>query len=89
MKAIVSVISRDTTGIIARVSGILYENNVNILDISQSVMREIFSMVMMIDISNSAVPFSELIDQLDGLGKEMNMVVHTMHQDIFNAMHQI
>ena len=89
MKAVVSVIGQDMTGIIARVSAILYECNVNILDISQSVMQEIFSMVMTVDISASNVPLDTLVDKLDKLGNEMGIVIRTMHQDIFNAMHRI
>ena len=89
MKAVVSVIGQDMTGIIARVSAILYENNINILDISQSVMQEIFSMVMTVDISESKVPLDTLVDRLDKLGSEMGIAIRAMHQNIFNAMHRI
>jgi len=89
MKAVVSVIGQDMTGIIARVSAILYENNINILDISQSVMQEIFSMVMTVDISESKVPLDTLVDRLDKLGGEMGIAIRAMHQNIFNAMHRI
>ena len=89
MKAVISVISRDTTGIIAKVSGVLYENNINVLEISQSVLKDIFAMIMLVDISSSSIPFTTLVDKMDVLGKEAGMVIHTMHHDIFNAMHRI
>jgi ACT domain-containing protein len=89
MQAVVSVIGKDMTGIIAKVSNILYKNGVNIEDITQSVLKDLFAMVMLVDISSSKVPFSQLVDELDNVGKEMGIVVRTMHEDIFNSMHKI
>ena len=89
MKAIITVVGRDTVGIIARTSAVLASHNVNIQDITQSVLGDIFAMVMAVDIANCSIPFTDLVDELDALGREVGVVVHTMHEDIFNSMHRI
>ena len=89
MNAVISVIGNDTRGIIYRVSKILYEHDVNILDISQTIMQDIFTMVMLVDISTSKIDFLQLVAQLDALGEEIGMQIHTQHEDIFKSMHRI
>lgn len=89
MRAVVTVIGKDTTGIIAAVSKVLSENKTNILDINQSVLSDMFVMVMLVDISGSAVPFSELSGKLSKLGDDMGLKILAMHEDIFNTMHKI
>lgn len=89
VKAIVTVIGKDRTGIIARVSTLLYENNVNILDISQTVMSDYFTMVMLCDVGAAAVDFSNLKQQLDKLGNDMALSIRIQHQEIFDAMHSV
>ncbi|MDO4493236.1 MAG: ACT domain-containing protein [Clostridia bacterium] len=89
VKAIVTVVGIDRTGIIARVSTLLYENNVNILDISQTVMSEYFTMVMLCDVGSSSVSFSELKKQLEQLGSEMALSIRIQHEEIFDAMHAV
>lgn len=89
MNAVISVIGKDARGIIFRVSEILYHSDVNILDISQTIMQNMFTMVMLVDIGNSKIPFVELVEKLDTLGKEIGMSIHTQHEDIFNSMHKI
>lgn len=89
MRAVITVVGKDRTGIIAAISDTLYKFNVNILDISQNVMDDMFAMVMFVDISNSTVDFNKLADGLDGVGETLGMKVHCMHEDIFNAMHRI
>ncbi len=89
MKAVITVVGHDTVGIIARVSNILSAVNVNILDITQSVMGDIFAMVMLVNIDGCSVKFTDLVDELNALGKETNLQIHTMHEDIFNSMHRI
>lgn len=89
MRAVVTVIGKDRTGIIAKISATLYENSVNILDIQQNVMSDMFAMVMLVDISKCKVDFSKLVEQLDRDGEELGMKVHTMHEDIFDSMHRI
>ena len=89
MKAIVTVTGKDTTGIIEKVCTCLAENDVNILDISQTVMQEFFTMAMLIDLEKSRLPIAELSDQLAALGKEMGLVVRTQREDIFTLMHRV
>ncbi len=89
MKAVITVTGRDNIGIIAGVSTECAKYGANILDISQSVMREYFAMIMLADIDALTIPFSEFVDTLSALGKTKNLDIHTMHEDIFNTMHRI
>ncbi len=89
IKAIVTVVGVDRVGIIARVSTLLAAQQVNILDISQTVMNEYFTMVMLCDVSACAVSFGELREKLAALGEDMGLSVRIQHQDIFNAMHAV
>lgn len=89
MKAIITVVGHDTVGIISRVSAVLAARGVNILDITQSVLGDIFAMVMYVDIGSCTIPFTDLVDENDALGREIGVVIHTMHEDIFNSMHRI
>jgi len=89
MKAVLTVIGKDKVGIIAEVSRILADNNINILDITQTIMQEIFTMIMMVDISKSTIDFSALSEALDKKGKEMNLTIRIQRTDIFNSMHRI
>ncbi len=88
-KTIVTVIGEDKVGIIARVSTLLAQHHVNILDINQTVMQEYFTMVMLVDVANANVPFEELKQRLDGLACDMGMTIHVQHEEIFQAMHRI
>ncbi|CAB1251188.1 conserved protein of unknown function [Ruminococcaceae bacterium BL-6] len=89
MRAVITVIGKDMVGILARVSTICAESGVNVIEVTQSVMQDLFVMIMMVDISKSNIPFSELSDRLNGMGDELGLTIHTMHEDIFNAMHRI
>ena len=89
MKAIITVIGKDMTGIIYRVSKILFEANINILDISQTIMQDIFTMMTLVDISQPSIPFEELQKQLSLLGGELGLSIQVQHEDIFNSMHRI
>ena len=89
MKAIVTVIGKDTTGIIAAVCTLLAENKINILDISQTVMDGFFTMTMLIDMKECAVPFAEISEKLDAVGQEMNLSIRVQREDIFDKMHRI
>ena len=84
MKAVISVTGCDAVGIIAKVSTVCAEFGVNIVDISQTVLQEYFSMINGIN-----TPFSTFVDRMSELGKENHLEIHTMHEDIFNAMHRI
>ena len=89
MKAVISVIGKDTIGIIHKVSAKCAEAGANIVDISQSVMKDFFSMVMVVEIDALTVPFVDFVDSLTTLGKETGLEIHAMHEDIFAAMHKI
>lgn len=89
MRAVITVVGKDRTGIIAKLSDTLYAHKVNIVDISQNVMSDIFAMVMLVNIDSCTVDFTKLVDLLDKDGEALGMKIHTMHEDIFNAMHRI
>ena len=89
MRAVITVIGKDMVGILARVSTICANHGVNVIEVTQSVMQDLFAMIMMVDISKSTVPFDELSDKLAELGQELNLTIHVMHEDIFNSMHRI
>ncbi len=89
MKAVITVIGNDTVGIIAGVSNILANANVNILDISQTIMQNIFTMIMLVDVSKSKINFDKLSGLLDEKGRELNVKIQIQHEDIFNSMHRI
>ncbi len=89
MRAIISVIGKDKAGIIAKVSQVLYKANANILDISQTIMQDMFTMVMLTDISKISMDLSSLNEALAVVGKEMNVDIRVQHEDLFNSMHRI
>ena len=89
MKAIVTVIGRDQVGIIAAVCALLSEKNVNVMDISQTIMQEYFTMIMLVDASGATVPFAQLKEELAAAGEERNLDIRIQREDIFNAMHRI
>ncbi|MFA9382017.1 MAG: ACT domain-containing protein [Acetanaerobacterium sp.] len=89
MRAVITVIGKDMVGILAKVSAVCFEYNVNISDVTQSVLQDMFAMIMMVDISAVTIGFSEFSDRLGEQGKEMGISVHCMHEDIFNSMHRI
>ena len=89
MRAVVTVIGKDTVGILHKVSGICAEFNVNVIEVTQSVLQDMFAMIMLVDISSIKGDFSELVDRMESLGKELGLSIHTMHEDIFNSMHSI
>ena len=89
MKAIVTVVGKDQVGIIAAVCVKLAEYNVNVLDISQTVMQGYFTMMMVVDVSGANVPLAQLAQDLEEQGKQMTLSIRLQRQDIFDAMHQI
>lgn len=89
MKAVVTVVGKDKTGIIARVSGLLYENNINILDISQTIMQDIFTMITLVDTTNSPLELAQLKTELEKVGEELGVAITIQREDIFNSMHRI
>ena len=89
MKAVVTVVGKDQVGIIAAVCVHLASFNINVLDISQTVMQGYFTMMMIVDVSASNVPLAELAKNMEDKGKEMNLSIRLQREDIFEAMHKV
>ena len=89
MRAIVTVIGKDRVGIIADVTALLAQYGVNVLDISQTVLQEYFTMIMLVDAAQCTVPFADLARTLDEAGTPRGLQIRAQREDIFNAMHRI
>ena len=89
MNAIITVVGQDGKGIIAAVSAKCAEVGANIVEISQSVLKDYFAMIMLIDISELNMPFTDFVDDMKKLGEGRDLDIRTMHEDIFNSMHKI
>ena len=89
MKAVITVVGKDKVGIIAGVSTYLTKNNVNILDISQTIMDHIFTMIMMVDTKELNIEFNDFVSGLENLGKELGVEIIATSEKIYNAMHRI
>jgi ACT domain-containing protein len=89
MRAIVTVIGKDKPGIISKVSTALAQNQVNIEDISQTIVQGNFTMIMLCDLSSATLNLKDLKSALVTLGEEIGVSIHVQHEDIFNAMHKI
>ena len=88
-KAVVSVLGNDQRGIIAKVTKILYEHDVNILDISQTIVSGLFSMIMVVDVSSEHTDFDSVARDLHALGEELALQIRIQRNEIFDAMHHI
>lgn len=87
MKAVITVLGKDSVGILSKVSTACAESGANIIEVTQSVLQDMFAMIMLAEIDN--VPFDALSKKLDQLGEDNNLKIHVMHEDIFNSMHRI
>ena len=88
-RTIITVIGKDRVGIIARVCTFLAENNINILDINQSIVQGFFNMMMIIDAQETNKDFSILVEEIEEVGNELGVKIKMQHEDIFNIMHRI
>ena len=89
MRAVITVVGKDTVGIWAKVSTKCSEHGVNVAEVTQSVLQDVFAMIMIVDITGINIPFGDFVDRMGELGKKQNLEIHTMHEDIFNSMHTI
>ena len=89
MKAVITVIGKDMVGILARLSGICAEKNANVIEVTQSVMQDMFAMIMLVDVSKLNCDFAQLQESLIKEGDALGLSVHAMHEDLFNSMHAI
>jgi len=87
MRAVITVIGKDKVGIIARVSALLSENGINILDISQTIMQDMFTMIMLVDMQEKKV--SDISDGIKKIENDMELSIHIQNEDIFNLMHRV
>lgn len=88
-KVIITVVGKDTVGIIAKVCTYLSEGSVNVLDISQTIVSGYFNMMMIVDMANATASFAEISDQLDALGEETGVTIKCQKEEIFEMMHRI
>lgn len=89
MQAVISVTGKDSIGIVAKTANICAEYSVNIVDVSQTILQDYFVMIMLVDIDRISVPFNDFVDIMSDMGKQHQLEIHTMHEDIFNSMHRI
>lgn len=89
MKGIITVLGKDRVGIIAKVCTYLAEHQVNILDISQTIVQDYFNMMMIVDISGATQPFENIVEELQQVGETIGVEIKLQHEDIFNIMHRI
>lgn len=88
-KAVITVVGKDMVGILAKVTDICAKCGINVLEVTQSILQDLFAMVMLVDMAKSSVDVAALSEKMDGLGSEMGLKIHVMHEDIFNSMHKI
>ena len=89
MRGIITVVGKDMVGILAKVSTVCAENGVNVIEVSQSILQDMFCMIMLVDLEKANVPFTDFSDKVTAIGNEMALSIHVMHEDIFNSMHRI
>lgn len=89
MRAVITVVGKDQVGILANVSAECAKYNVNIVEVTQSILQEMFTMIMIVEMNHSNIPMTEFSEKLSQSGQEMNLDIRVMHEDIFNAMHRI
>lgn len=89
MRAVITVLGCDRVGIIAAVTAILAESNTNILDISQTILSDIFTMIMIVDLSTSTIDYQEIHKKLEEKGKELGVEIRLQREEIFRSMHRI
>ncbi len=89
MRAVITVIGKDMVGILSKVSTECANCNINVLEVNQSILQDLFAMIMLVDIRESNVPLDKLSDNMSKLGEENNLKILVMHEDIFNSMHKI
>lgn len=89
MRAVITVVGKDMVGILARVSGVCAQANANVIEVTQSVLQDLFAMVMLVEISAMTTDFDAFSASVEAVGREMGLSTHVMHEDIFNSMHRI
>lgn len=88
-KAVITVIGKDMVGILAKVTERCAQQGVNVLEVTQSILQDLFAMVMLVDMAGAKTDVASLSERMDALGAELGLKIHVMHEDIFNSMHRI
>lgn len=89
MRAVITVVGKDTVGIFAKVSTFCADHNVNIVGVSQTILEDNFCMIMLVEVDEKTTVFGEFADAIQKDGEENGLMIHAMHEDIFNSMHKI
>lgn len=89
MRAVITVVGKDAVGILARIATACSTHGSNVVEVTQSILQDLFAMIMIVDIDKLDIPFTQFAEEMAQIGDEMGLKVHTMHEDIFNAMHTI
>ena len=89
MRAVVTVVGKDMVGILSKVSGICAENRMNVIEVSQTILQDMFCMIMLVETADESASFAAFADSLKAEGEKLGLVIHAMHEDVFNSMHRI
>ncbi len=89
MRAVVTVVGKDMVGILSKVSGICAENRMNVIEVSQTILQDMFCMIMLVETADESANFAAFADSLKAEGEKLGLVIHAMHEDVFNSMHRI
>ena len=89
MRAVVTVVGRDMVGILAKVAGECAKVNADVIEVNQSVLQDMFAMIMLIEIGELSCKLGVFSENMEALGNEMGLKIHVMHEDIFNSMHRV
>lgn len=89
MKAVITVMGKDTVGIVAKVSAFCAENSINVTDVSQTILDDVFVMLMMVDLKKSSVSLADFGAEMKQIGERLGVVIYVVHEDVFNSMHRI
>ena len=89
MRAVVTVVGKDMVGILSKVSGICAENRMNVIEVSQTILQDMFCMIMLVETADESANFAAFADSLKAEGEKLGLVIHAMHEDVFNSMHRL
>ena len=89
MRAVVTVVGKDMVGILSKVAGICAENKMNVIEVSQTILQDMFCMIMLVETADESADFAAFADSLKAEGEKLGLVIHAMHEDVFNSMHRI
>ena len=89
MRAVITVVGKDAVGILAKVSGRCSDHHINVVEVTQSILQDMFAMIMLIDITEITCKLGDFGDHMDAVGREMGLKIHVMHEDLFNSMHRV